>query len=138
MSYNFGEIRKTAAAAGGLLATGIAYVIADETLRDLLPPQVVVVLGAIGTIWGVFRAPDDRVADPKKPAQAIQVALDSLAKARAKVEADRQAVAAQDAQLAEAVSAIAPVGTTPFSLPAPTDVPTSVVDVDSALIASFR
>ena len=127
MSYNFGELRKTVAAAGGLLATGIAYVIADDTLRDFIPPQWIAVLGALGTIVAVFRAPDDRVADPTKPAQAIQVALDAIAKAQAKIESDKATVAAQDQALQTALNQAvtptqAPSGTTPFSLP-PTSIP---------------
>lgn len=130
MSYNFGELRKTVAAAGGLAITGLAYVLADETLSSMIPPKLVAVLGAVATIYGVFRAKDDRIADPNKPAQSIQVALDAISKAQAKIEADKATVAAQDQALQAALSQAAagptqtPTGTTPFSLP-PTAIPVS-------------
>ena len=44
-NYSFGEIRKTLAAAGGLIGTIIAYVLADATIREHLPPQWVALLG---------------------------------------------------------------------------------------------
>ncbi|QHB37352.1 hypothetical protein I5G58_gp050 [Mycobacterium phage BirdsNest] len=129
MSYNFGELRKTVAAAGGLAITGLAYVLADETLSSMIPPKLVAVLGAVATIYGVFRAKDDRIADPNKPVQSIQVALDAIAKAQAKIEQDKATVAAQDQALQTALTqaanqtpTLAPSGTTPFSLP-PTAIP---------------
>lgn len=130
MSYNFGELRKTVAAAGGLVITGLAYVLADESLSSMIPPKFVAVAGAVLTIYGVFRAKDDRIADPNKPVQSIQVALDAISKAQAKIESDKATVAAQDQALQAALNQAAagptltPSGTTPFSLP-PTAIPTT-------------
>lgn len=147
MSYSFGEIRKTAAAAGGLALTGIAYVLADDNLREFIPPQWIAVAGALATIFGVFRASDDRVPDPKKPGQAIQIALDSITKAQAKIESDKAAVAAQDQALNAALSTMTPSGTTPISLPAsptsavpgfPPIAPAVLSSLDHALIDAYR
>lgn len=148
-NYSFGEIKKTAAAAGGLALTAIAYVLADDNLREFIPPQWVAVLGALGTIFAVFRTSDSRVADPNKPVQSIQVALDALAKAQAKIEQDKATVAAQDQALNAALQSATqtPNGTTPFSLPSSPTIsgpgfpPIEVKplsDLDHALIEAYR
>lgn len=84
--YTFAQTRKTWAAAGGLVATIIAYVLADTTIRDVLPPNVAAVLGMLGTLLAVFRTPNERgaptvdsaAADVERATQATQVVRDHV------------------------------------------------------------
>lgn len=85
--YSFDQTRKTWAAAGGLVATVIAYVLADNTIRDLLPPNAVAVLGAIATVLAVFKAPNaaaaptvaTAAADVQRGIEAVQTVRDHAA-----------------------------------------------------------
>jgi Ni,Fe-hydrogenase III small subunit len=56
----FGEARKTIASVVGLATTALAYVAADATLREIVPPEVVAVVGAVLTILGVFFVPNNK------------------------------------------------------------------------------
>lgn len=58
--YSFAEVRKTAAVAAGAVLTGLAALLADQTVRDTLPPQWVAVAGAVLTILAVFGVPNAR------------------------------------------------------------------------------
>ena len=93
-NYSFGEIRKTLAAAGGLIGTIIAYVLADATIREHLPPQWVALLGGIGTVLAVFKISN------AQPAPTAATAADDVNRAIDAVQAakDMAAVAVQNAK----------------------------------------
>lgn len=82
--YSFSEVRKTWAAVAGLVATVIATVLADSTLRGLLPPNVVALLGAAATVLAVFKVPNA----PSAPTAAD--AVDAVARAQAAVQAAQE------------------------------------------------
>lgn len=79
--YNFSEVRKTWAAVAGLAATLITTILADQTLRGFLPPNVVALLGAAATVFAVFKVPNA----PAAPTAAD--ALDIVERAKVAVQA---------------------------------------------------
>lgn len=82
--YSFAEVRKTWAAVAGLLATVLATVLTDTTLRGLLPPNVVALLGAAATVLAVFKVPNA----PSAPTAAD--AVEAVARAQAAVQAAQE------------------------------------------------
>lgn len=96
--YSFAEVRKTWAAVAGLAATFIATILADSTLRGLLPPNVVALLGAAATVLAVFKIPNapaaptaadaiDIVERAKIAVQAAQSHADSATESLRQIEA---------------------------------------------------
>lgn len=79
--YSFREVRKTWAAIAGLAATFLGTLLADSTLRGLLPPNVVALLGAAVTVLAVFKVPNA----PGAPTAAD--ALDIIERAKVAVQA---------------------------------------------------
>lgn len=76
MKYSLGEVRKTGAAAAGVVVTIGGYLIAEGSpVKDLLPPEWVALIGGIVTILGVFFAPNDRSTAEKQAAEQAVVAV---------------------------------------------------------------
>lgn len=101
MKYTFGEVRKTAVAVGGLLSTVLAYVLADENLRHLIPPQWVALATGILTVIGVFKVPNaDGPTDAERVAAATKAAADAVAAARQSADA-KDALNAESRQQVE-------------------------------------
>lgn len=98
--YSFSEVRKTWAAVAGLVATVIATILADSTLRGLLPPNVVALLGAAATVMAVFKVPNA----PSAPTAAD--AGDLVARADVAVQAAKDHAAAAEQGLRDIAAKI--------------------------------
>lgn len=82
MKYTFGEVRKSVEAGAGLAYTIVAYVLADEYLRTLVPPQWIALATGLIAVYRVFKVPnakaapsvDTAAADVDRALAAIQAA----------------------------------------------------------------
>ena len=107
--YSFSEVRKTWAAVAGLLATVPATVLADSTLRGLLPPNVVTLLGAAATVLAVFKVPNapsaptaaDALDIVERAKQAVQAAQDHATAASTGLRQIEESVAGTAKTLAQ-------------------------------------
>ena len=82
MKYTLGEVRKSVEAGAGLAYTVVAYVLADEYLRTLVPPQWIALATGLVAVYRVFKVPnakaapsiDTAAADVDRALAAIQAA----------------------------------------------------------------
>lgn len=102
--YPFAEVRKTWAATAGLLATVIAYVLADANLSSMLPPKLVLLLGGISTILAVFKVPN------AQPTPTAADALDIVERAKVAVQAAQDHADAASSGLRQIEDAVVGAG----------------------------
>lgn len=78
MKYSLAELRKTGAAGLGTIVMVGAYLMENEDIKALLPPEWVAVIGALITLFGVFFVPNDRPAAEKAAAKEAVVAVQEI------------------------------------------------------------
>lgn len=116
MNYKLGEVRKTTNAVGGLVVSVIAYILADETLSHVIPPQYVALLTGLLTVWRVFHVQNDPrppgpgtvIDDVRRAAESLQASRDHAAGARDFAAAAEQQVHEIESVVKSSLGVVAP------------------------------